>query len=356
MLCFQASHMKIRLLLCLYLIILQNYLIALPQPNDPEYAWMDDLIEKDFLHFKDGIFLESIDATEAAWNDQYLRRLKVTNNQVTGGAGTQPGYQMLCYLAINYGLPDLDILYYEEDGIRDYKEGGAPIFCSSKVKTIKQALYFADWYTIMPNPRCYDIIKRIDRILEEVKWEDKKNQLIWRGRTTDGSYYSDNWQTAGRRGRLVNLSLSYPDLIDASFIYADWLWVDVKKNRPKDFLTHEEQVIYKYQIVLDGIFTTYPGDRWRLFSNSVVFMHESDKGHWFYEALIPWVHYVPVKSDLSDLIENLAFIMEHDHLAREIATNGRNFAKKNLYAEHIAIYCYKALIKYASLQRKSNDH
>jgi len=41
------------------------------------------------------------------------------------------------------------------------------------------------------------------------------------------------------------------------------------------------------------------------------------------ESLVPWVHYVPVKNDLSDLISNIKWLRENDSKAKEIAKNGR---------------------------------
>jgi hypothetical protein len=38
----------------------------------------------------------------------------------------------------------------------------------------------------------------------------------------------------------------------------------------------------------------------------------NDFVEFFYEALIPWVHYIPVREDMSDLEEKLAFATEND--------------------------------------------
>jgi hypothetical protein len=41
------------------------------------------------------------------------------------------------------------------------------------------------------------------------------------------------------------------------------------------------------------------------------------------ELLIPWVHYIPIQSDLSDVEERVQWILEHDAQAQEIARRGR---------------------------------
>jgi hypothetical protein len=45
--------------------------------------------------------------------------------------------------------------------------------------------------------------------------------------------------------------------------------------------------------------------------------------HW-----IPWVHFVPVKNDLSDLLETINWLRQNDAKAKEIALNGRSLYKK----------------------------
>jgi len=47
---------------------------------------------------------------------------------------------------------------------------------------------------------------------------------------------------------------------------------------------------------------------------------------WFLEYLIPNVHYVPVKYDVSDLVEKIVWIQEHEDEARQIAQNAYEFA------------------------------
>ena len=54
---------------------------------------------------------------------------------------------------------------------------------------------------------------------------------------------------------------------------------------------------------------------------------------WYYSALVPWVHYVPVRGDLKDLDERLTWAMEHDQEAKEIAKRGRAFVLANLTYE-----------------------
>ena len=116
------------------------------------------------------------------------------------------------------------------------------------------------------------------------------------------------------------------------------------------FLPPDRLLSYKYHINLEGVTCVYPGYQWRLLSGSLVFKQESEEVQWFYYFLKPWVHYVPVREDLSDLIENIQWAKAHDLEAKAIGENARHFALNNLMPEHFLLYCYKALVFYASLQ------
>ena len=56
---------------------------------------------------------------------------------------------------------------------------------------------------------------------------------------------------------------------------------------------------------------------------------DSQEGYrqWYYDRIRPWEHFVPVKSDMSDLIEKIEWARSHDAEAQAIAANGRAFAR-----------------------------
>lgn len=71
-----------------------------------------------------------------------------------------------------------------------------------------------------------------------------------------------------------------------------------------------------------------------LFSKRVLFLQDRPFKEWYYPDLKPWVHYVPVKWDLSDLDENLDKIRNDPALEDEIRFNAHEFAQNNLRREH----------------------
>nr|XP_028582719.1 protein O-glucosyltransferase 1 isoform X2 [Podarcis muralis] len=93
--------------------------------------------------------------------------------------------------------------------------------------------------------------------------------------------------------------------------------------------------------------------------NSLVFHVGEDWLEFFYPQLKPWVHYIPVKSDLSDVRELLQFVRENDEVAQEISKRGRQFIMDHLRMEDISCYWERLLTEYSKtltykVKRKSH--
>ena len=65
--------------------------------------------------------------------------------------------------------------------------------------------------------------------------------------------------------------------------------------------------------------------------------------------LKPYVHYIPVEMDLSDLGKKVEWAIKHDDLARKIAENGRDFVKNHLKRSDFDCYMSRLLLEMASL-------
>lgn len=60
---------------------------------------------------------------------------------------------------------------------------------------------------------------------------------------------------------------------------------------------------YKYLISVDGNTCAWQRVPWIMLSGSVLLLVETDMEEWFYADIIPYFHYVPIKNDLSDLVQ-----------------------------------------------------
>jgi len=77
---------------------------------------------------------------------------------------------------------------------------------------------------------------------------------------------------------------------------------------------------YKYQLDIGGGGgTTWTGTLRKLAMPGLLFHHETPTRDFFYDDIRPWVHYVPVRTDLSDLREKYDWAEAHPREAQKIA-------------------------------------
>jgi hypothetical protein len=324
----------------------------------PGYEWMDEQIEKEFSRFeKTGITLAMINETQKISKiTQECRRYRILSSRVYGPEGQIK--DLLEAVLRYYSIPNIDFLYYLQDVLREevFTEipRNAPIFVSAKNRFCDRVILFVDWYYHIKDEKggWNGLIASINTHQETWPWNRKKAKLFWRGANTDGYYTKQNW-TEHPRGRIVYLAQHAKELIDAAFhqICPERSDKYFRKETPtKPFVTVVDHLAYKYQLLVDGVTCTYPGTQWRLLSGCATFKQESDDVMWFFPLLEPWVHYIPVKQNLSDVFEKLLWAQKNDAWAHQIAQNARTFALNNIMPEHILLYCAKTLLKYASLQ------
>ena len=171
-----------------------------------------------------------------------------------------------------------------------------------------------------------------------VPWQDRLRQAFWRGSSTGTNAQTVEAFQALPRFRLCDLSAKIPglrDLVDAKLTdivqarnpeegdkihaMAESLGILTTRVPQSEFLK------YRYQIDIDG-----NSNSWsfllKLLMGSCVLKVSSDWRQWYYDALRPWEHYVPVQADLADLEERIRWCWDNDDAAREIGSNGLKFA------------------------------
>ena len=87
---------------------------------------------------------------------------------------------------------------------------------------------------------------------------------------------------------------------------------------------------YKYQLNVDGTVAAYRFP-YLLAGNSLVLKQDSPFYEHFYSKLEPWTHYVPLKRDLSDVVEKVQWAREHDE---EVSRLGVGSTVEPLYRGH----------------------
>jgi Glycosyl transferase family 90 len=176
-----------------------------------------------------------------------------------------------------------------------------------------------------------DLKKEIGK--NDIPWEKKENVLFWRSKNHGVGYASYN-DFASTRGltegdkRLLNQRELFMK-VSANSSRARSINAQFMKGREK--VSKKSLLKYKYQIDIDGEVTAWSGLWWKLYSNSVVLKVESHYEQWYYNLLIPWEHYIPIRPNFSDFEEQLNWAFEHDAECKQIAQNGKALANKLSY-------------------------
>ena len=158
-----------------------------------------------------------------------------------------------------------------------------------------------------------------EAIRSDVPWNEKADQVIWRGATT------------GQEQR-VALVQRYFDKYDVGFSSVKQKPEFVAYKRPS--VSIGEQLKNKFIISLEGN-DVASNLRWVLSSNSVPIMKKPYWQSWIMEErLEPTIHYLELNEDLSNLEEILDWAKANDDRCFEIAQNGKRYMSQFLDEEN----------------------
>jgi hypothetical protein len=326
-------------------------------PFDPQYAWMDELIEQDFSD-KKIITRKQLERTVRIYKkNSWFQHLRVHNNQVIGSSEPNDSFfKMIVYLCEQYGLPDLDLICYVHDGLKNSPKGDVPIFTRCRRKGIKNTLLFSYMHSIEWAEDQWSSVEKS----KSIPWDMLIKKVHWRGNATDGHeeyggcYSVNNW-SGHPRGKACFLTSQFPDLIDAAFVLEPQfgLCEDQKillnSILPQAPRTSVETCLnYKYQLLISGIVSPWTSD-WKIIPGRVIFQHQMPWEVYWDSLFKPWEHYIPVAADFSDFVDRVIWAYWHDETCKNIAVSSRIFMENHARPEHAVLYCYKALLKYADL-------
>jgi hypothetical protein len=190
-------------------------------------------------------------------------------------------------------------------------------------------------YHLVPDPifvaeRGYRRIARL-YLKRDPPWAERKPVAFWRGSST-GRYAPGNWRALDRV-RLCGVAATRPDLFDVGL--GGLVQVtpgDAAAIRDSGYLRPPapaaDFILYRYQIDIDGNSNSWSGLFIKLLTGNPVLKVESAEGfrQWYYDRLIPWVNFVPVAPDMSDLVEKVEWLIAHDSEAQRIGAAGRALA------------------------------
>ena len=167
----------------------------------------------------------------------------------------------------------------------------------------------------------------------DVRWEDRAPVAFWRGTTTGHPLDPKTGWRSLPRIVLCEIARSNGSLVDAGISAIAQVDDAVRdeieaSGLMRPFVPSIQFNRYKYQIDIDGNTNSWPGLYQKLLTGSPVLKVQSPVGHkqWYYDRMRPWIHYVPVAADMSDLMEKMEWLRSHDHEARAIGEQGRSLA------------------------------
>jgi hypothetical protein len=172
----------------------------------------------------------------------------------------------------------------------------------------------------------------------ELDWSKKLPIAVFRGGASGCGYDERNNQ----RIKLAKLGLEFEksndpvlmNLVDVGITAANKKKYHFHKTTGLGFIEHvslvnklskQQQSQYKYVFELEGNVAAHRIASDMLFG-SVPLIVESGYRLWFEHLLKPYVHYIPIKSDFSDLKETLLWCHNHDEECQQIGKNARQFA------------------------------
>ena len=205
-------------------------------------------------------------------------------------------------------------------------------------------------------------------INDTTPWAAKLNQFFWRGATTGtgpGEYRRaitnyrmlprmrlNDWARAARRNRSlpVNVNVGFTSVVIFKQGYARAMR---DKYKFRGYIPYDDQSKSKYLLAMDG--HTWPS-RFRpfLFTKSLVFL-STIFVEWFSFLVRPWLMYVPVDIDLSDLSVNIVKASHNDDEARRVGERANRIANKHLTYQGMQCYFGLLVLEYAELVEPSDS-
>lgn len=165
-----------------------------------------------------------------------------------------------------------------------------------------------------------------------IPFSKKKNLMVYASRRDRGNKYNFFIET-------------HIDMNPRDYFYTDAVCKDNMYYSEKGWIDSTIMRDYKYILDLDGNSSTWDGTAWKLNSGSVIMKIESGWHQWFYDQYLPWVHYVPIKNDFSDLQEKYQWCESHQSECEQIVSNAKNLFQTVYSFNNVMKYTIQSILK-----------
>lgn len=181
------------------------------------------------------------------------------------------------------------------------------------------------------NMAAMEATSKIDSICARISWNEKRSTLFWRGSNAGKveEYAHFGWKHEDMpRKKAVEMCKARKDA-DVKFGFISW----------KTFMKH------KYILALAG--NTYSSlFKHALRSGACILRQDERMYEWFEPFVNKWVHYVPIRWDLSNMFSQLQWVKDNHNEAEAIGKRAQILGEALFSPQIMACYTYCNLVRY----------
>jgi hypothetical protein len=176
-------------------------------------------------------------------------------------------------------------------------------------------------------------------------WEKRRPSLVWRGSSTGRFRQTLDMLDELPRYRLCKFAahlgpgadVALTDLVQAANPEEDLLIREriSREGLLRPFVPMTEMARHQFIVDIDGNANSWNFMQ-KLRLGCCVLRVESEWYQWFSDRLIAWEHYVPIASDLSDLVERAEWCFANPAECSAIAKRGAQFASDMKFADEMS--------------------
>ena len=240
-----------------------------------------------------------------------------------------------------------------------------PIFSQSKLSSFQDILYPSPWYWA----------GRVNYEEEkDMPWEEKKDQMYWRGSTTGGFSRAGGWRRQHRQRFVKKINSlgtaytmenttsdgwgtseinrqEYKDLFNVTFSHVgqcDPGDCDAQREffHVADRVPPDDAWNYKYLVDIDG--NAFSGRFYAFLRSKSLIYKIALFREWHEEWIKPWVHYIPLSLKGEDYLESVRYFdAEQEGIlqAPKMMMQGREWATNVLRNEDMEAWFFRLLLE-----------
>ena len=192
-------------------------------------------------------------------------------------------------------------------------------------------------------------VRTKDIFFQKKPWKQRMNKMVFRGRSTGlgvTAYTNPRLRLAEFKNDFFDVGITAHNLrprINPETLRIHTIHPDDHPPLVSD-LSYEKQCEYRYIIHVPGHSAAFrlASD---LYSEAVVFIVDSPYRLWIQSFLIPYQHYIPIASDLSNLEDQVQYCLENEDRMLQIIKNTKELCQEHLSVTGILRYLASTIQK-----------